>query len=34
MLKRLILALACALLVSAAAQAADVIYVLQTPGVV
>ena len=34
MLKRIIFALAFALLVSAAAQATDVIYVLQTPGVV
>jgi len=34
MLKRTILAFACALLVSSAAQAGDVTYVLQTPGVV
>jgi len=34
MLKRTILAFGCALLLSGAAQAADVIYVLQTPGVV
>jgi hypothetical protein len=34
MLKRILLALGCALLVAGTAQGADVHYVLQTPGVV